>query len=69
LIDEFADMKLMHGFRGRPAWDLDALAVIVLAAGRLAARGADWIATLDINPLVYGPAGYHAVDALLLLEP
>jgi acetate---CoA ligase (ADP-forming) len=69
LIDEFADMKLMHGFRGRPAWDLDALAAIVLAAGRLAARGEDWIATLDINPLVYGPAGYHAVDALLLLEP
>jgi len=69
LIDEFADMKLMHGFRGRPAWDLDALAAIVLAAGRLAARGEDWIATLDINPLVYGPAGYHAVDALLLLKP
>lgn len=68
LIDEFADMKLMHGFRGRQAWDLDALAAIVLAA-RLAARGEDWIATLDINPLVYGPAGYHAVDALLLLEP
>ena len=69
LIDEFADMQLMHGFRGRQAWDLDALAAIVLAAGRLAARGEDWIATLDINPLVYGPAGYHAVDALLLLEP
>jgi acyl-CoA synthetase (NDP forming) len=69
LIDEFADIKLMHGFRGRPAWDLDGLADILLAAGRLAAGGRDWIATLDINPLVYGPAGYHAVDALLLLEP
>jgi acetate---CoA ligase (ADP-forming) len=69
LIDEFADMKVMHGFRGRPAWDLDGLAAILLAAARLAARGEDWIATLDINPLVYGPAGYHAVDALLLLKP
>jgi acyl-CoA synthetase (NDP forming) len=69
LIEEFADMKVMHGFRGRPAWDLDGLATILLAAGRLAARGEAWIATLDINPLVYGPAGYHAVDALLLLEP
>jgi acyl-CoA synthetase (NDP forming) len=69
LIDEFADVKFMHGFRARPAWDLDGLAAIVLAAGRLAAGGADWIATLDINPLVYGPAGYHAVDALLLVEP
>jgi acyl-CoA synthetase (NDP forming) len=69
LIDEFADVKIMHGFRGRPAWDLDGLAAIVLAVGRLAAGGAEWIATLDINPLVYGPAGYHAVDALLLVEP
>jgi acyl-CoA synthetase (NDP forming) len=69
LIDEFADMKLMHGFRGRPAWDLDGLAAIVRAAGRLAAGGKDWIASLDINPLVYGPAGYQAVDALLLIEP
>jgi succinyl-CoA synthetase beta subunit len=69
LIDEFADMKLMHGFRGRPAWDLDRLAAILRAAGRLAAGGKDWIASLDINPLVYGPAGYQAVDALLLIEP
>jgi succinyl-CoA synthetase beta subunit len=69
LIDEFADMKLMHGFRGRPAWDLDGLAAILLAAGRLAAGGRDWIASLDINPLVYGPTGYHAVDAVLLLQP
>jgi acyl-CoA synthetase (NDP forming) len=69
LIDEFADMKLMHGFRGRPAWDLDGLAAIVRAVGRLAAGGKDWIASLDINPLVYGPGGYQAVDALLLIEP
>jgi acyl-CoA synthetase (NDP forming) len=68
LIEEFADLKVMHGFRGRPGWDLDALAGILVAAGQLAARGSDWIATLDINPLVYGPDGFHAVDALLLLR-
>jgi acetate---CoA ligase (ADP-forming) len=68
LIEEFADLKVMHGFRGRPAWDLDALAGILVAAGQLAARGREWIATLDVNPLVYGPAGFLAVDALLLLR-
>lgn len=67
LIDEFADMKLMHGFRGRPG--PGRAGRHRAGCGRLAARGEDWIATLDINPLVYGPAGYHAVDALLLLEP
>ena len=41
---------------------------ILVAAGQLAARGCEWIATLDINPLIYGPDGFHAVDALLLLR-
>jgi len=68
LIEEFADLKVMHGFRGRPGWDLDALGGILVAAGQLAARGREWIATLDINPLIYGPDGYHAVDALLVLR-
>jgi acetate---CoA ligase (ADP-forming) len=56
----------MHGFRGRPAWDLDALAGILVAAGRLAVCGHEWIASLDVNPLLYGPDGFQAVDALLL---
>jgi acetate---CoA ligase (ADP-forming) len=68
LIEEFADLEVMHGFRGQPGWDLDALAGILVAAGHLAARGREWIATLDVNPLVYGPAGFLAVDALLLLR-
>jgi hypothetical protein len=69
LIDEFTDVKVMHGFRGQPAWDLDALTDILLAAGRLAASATSWISTLDINPLVYGSTGFHAVDALLLVRP
>ena len=69
LIDEFRDVKVMHGFRGRPAWDLDGLADILVAAGKLAAGGRDWIASLDINPLLYGPDGFQAVDALLLVRP
>jgi hypothetical protein len=68
LIDEFRDVKVMHGFRGRPAWDFDALADILVAAGRLAAGGHEWIASLDVNPLMYGPDGFQAVDALLLLR-
>jgi acetate---CoA ligase (ADP-forming) len=69
LIEEFRDVKVMHGFRGRPAWDLDALAGILVAAGRLAAGGGEWIASLDVNPLLYGRDGFQAVDALLLLRP
>jgi acyl-CoA synthetase (NDP forming) len=69
LIEEFRDVKVMHGFRGRPPWDLDALAGVLVSAGKLAAGGRDWIASLDVNPLLYGPGGFQAVDALLLLRP
>jgi acetate---CoA ligase (ADP-forming) len=69
LIEEFRDVRIMHGFRGQPPWDLDALANILVAAGRLAAGGRDWIASLDVNPLLFGPDGFQAVDALLLLRP
>lgn len=68
LIDEFRDVKIMHGFRGRPAWDLDELARILVNAGRLAAAAQDWIGSLDLNPVLYGENGYFAVDALLLVK-
>lgn len=69
LIEEFRDVQVMHGFRGHPAWDLDGLTDILVAAGRLAAGGRDWIMSLDVNPLLFGPDGFQAVDALLLVRP
>lgn len=66
LIDEFADVKIMHGFRARAPWDLDALVDIIVAAGTIAAAGRDWIDSFDVNPLIYGKHGFMAVDALCL---
>lgn len=68
LITEFADVKIMHGFRGSEPWDLEALADVLVAVGRLAAGGTEWLASLDMNPLVYTPTGFVAVDALALLK-
>lgn len=68
LIDEFRDIKLMHGFRGRQPWDLSALADIVVSASRLASAGREWIASLDVNPLIYGIEGFQAVDGLMILQ-
>jgi hypothetical protein len=69
LIDEFRDLKILHGFRGRPAWDLDELSRILVSASRLAVEGREWISSLDLNPLLCGPGGWTAVDALLLVKP
>jgi len=68
LLAEFDDLQVLDGLRGRPAWDRDALARILVAAGSLAASGRDWISTFDINPLVHGPDGFAAVDGLCLLR-
>jgi acetate---CoA ligase (ADP-forming) len=62
LIAEFDDLRVLDGLRGKRPWDRDALAAILVSAGTLAASGRDWIDTFDINPLVYGPAGFTAVD-------
>jgi acetate---CoA ligase (ADP-forming) len=68
LIAEFDDLGVLNGLRGKRPWDRDALAAILVSAGTLAASGRDWIDTFDINPLVYGPDGFAAVDGLCLLR-
>jgi acyl-CoA synthetase (NDP forming) len=67
MLAEFDDVGLMDGVRGRAAWDRTELARILEAVSALGAS--EWVASLDINPLlVGGPDGYTAVDALVLLR-
>jgi hypothetical protein len=68
LVDEFGDTGVLDGFRGAPAWDREALAATLVAAGRLAAGGRDWIASIDINPMIVTAEGPVAVDGLCLLR-
>jgi acyl-CoA synthetase (NDP forming) len=68
LLEEFADLEVVHGFRGQSGWNLEELARLLVGAGRLAASAADWIESVDINPLVNGPSGFVAVDALCLVK-
>jgi len=58
----------LHGFRGKPSWDLDSLADILVNVSNLAGASCDWLESLDINPRIYGSNGYQAVDALILLR-
>lgn len=61
--------RLLQGFRGAPAVDLDAVARAVAAVGRLMLARPD-IAEIDINPLVaYGTErGVLALDALVVVQ-
>lgn len=68
LIEEFRDAQLLHGFRGQPAWNLDRLADLLVAAGDLAAGSAEWLDSLDVNPLLVVGDDYLAVDALVIVR-
>lgn len=68
LIDEFKELGIMHGLRGRPRWNLEGLAEILVNASELAAQTGAWISDLDINPMVCSTEGWCAVDAALSLR-
>jgi len=54
--------RLLGGYRDRPPADLDALARILVALGRLATDIPE-IAEMDLNPLLCDDAGALAIDA------
>lgn len=60
---------LLDGYRGSPALDVDAVADIIEAVGRLLA-GTPAIREIDLNPVVVYPKGQGAValDALILAD-
>jgi acetyltransferase len=70
MIEEVKGAKLLRGFRGKPAADIDALADALVRISDIAATLGSRLAELDINPLMVLPqgAGVKAVDALVKLD-
>jgi acyl-CoA synthetase (NDP forming) len=55
---------LLAGVRGRPPADLNAIADAITGLSAIAGELGDMLEALDINPLICGPSGTVAVDAL-----
>ena len=68
MIDEVKGARLLHGFRGAPAADVDALADTLVSVSQMAARLEGTLGELDLNPLMVLPAGQgvKAADALAM---
>jgi acetate---CoA ligase (ADP-forming) len=58
--------QLLNGVRGEPPADIDAVAESIVALSRLADDLGGAIDALDVNPLIAGPDGCAAVDALVV---
>ena len=66
MIDEVKGARLLRGFRGSPASDVDALSDTLVSVSQMAVRLEGSLGELDLNPLMVLPEGQgvKAADAL-----
>ena len=69
LVDRLSVRPLLAGVRGAPAADVQSLARAATGLSVLAVELGEHLRALDVNPLLVGPAGCTAVDALVISEP
>ncbi len=67
LLERLKVSRLLAGHRGSAPADVDAVVDTIVAVSQLAHELGDHLDALDVNPLIVGPSGAVAVDALLLL--
>jgi acyl-CoA synthetase (NDP forming) len=67
MLDELAGAALLRGVRGQPAADRAALVDTLMKMQHLAVDLSAEVAEVDINPLLAGPQGVVAADALVVL--
>jgi len=67
MLEELKGAKILHGFRGQPAADIDAVIEIVLRFSRLCVDLKNEIEEIDINPLLVfdNGKGARVVDCLI----
>jgi acyl-CoA synthetase (NDP forming) len=69
MIDGLKLRKLLSGLRGQPPADVGALADALRRLSHLAFDLRAGLQEIDINPIIVGPSGAIAVDALIVGKP
>jgi acyl-CoA synthetase (NDP forming) len=65
-LDRIKVGRLLDGYRNQPPADLGAVVDVIVKLGVLATELGTHLQGLDLNPLIAGPAGAVAVDALIV---
>ena len=65
-LERLRGYKLLQGYRGRPKADLGALAAAIERFSVLCASVGPLFSAIDLNPVIAGPSGALAVDALFI---
>lgn len=72
MLGELRGYKLLKGFRGEAAVDIDALVDVMVRIGGadgLLIQHADTVSELDLNPVIVSGSGAVAADARVMLAP
>jgi acyl-CoA synthetase (NDP forming) len=67
MLTELKGSALLQGARGHPPADTRALVEVIMNVQRLAVDLSEDLVELDVNPLLAGPKGALAADALAVL--
>jgi succinyl-CoA synthetase beta subunit len=68
MLERLKGFRLLQGYRGAPAADLDAVCATIARISEFAADHADTVEEIDVNPLLARADGAVALDALIVLR-
>ena len=68
MINELKGSKLLKGFRGSAPVDLNMVAKMLVQIGKLGVDNADYINSIDFNPVIVYPKSHFVVDAKIILN-
>ena len=68
MLEGLKGFKLLQGYRGTAAADLDSVCDAIARISEFAADHADLVEEIDVNPLLARPDGAVALDALIVLR-
>jgi acetate---CoA ligase (ADP-forming) len=65
LVNELKVSRLLNGYRGKPAVNINALVKTIVQFSEFATEFQEYFSEIDINPLLINTEGCYAVDALI----
>ncbi len=68
MLAELKGYKLLRGFRGSEPIDIDQVAKMLVQISKLGVDNADYINSIDFNPVVVYPKSHYVVDAKIILN-
>ncbi len=68
MLNELKGSALLKGFRGSDAIDMNMVAKMLVQIGKLGVENADYINSIDFNPVVVYPKSHFVVDAKIILN-